>query len=160
MFLFIIALIILGKLIPHWHRKTCLMKAGLTELKSETENWKTDLSLGFKQSITFNFNVLNFKSTDISLSSLYSVKQKTTAYILMSFFCARFKKLQVCVRFFKRAFRVHFGPCTSELYCMKKNNFQLHLTKQFKNILKLWCEWGISHLTFHVLFFHSKISYH
>ena len=49
MFLFIIALIILGKLIPHWHRKKCLMKAGLTELKSETENWKTDLSLGFKQ---------------------------------------------------------------------------------------------------------------
>ena len=55
------------------------MKAGLTELKSEAENWKTDLSLGFKQSITFNFNVLNFKSKDIGLSSLYRVKQKTTA---------------------------------------------------------------------------------
>ena len=110
MFLLIIALIILGKLIPHWHRRTCLMKAGLTELKSETENWKTDLSLGFKKSITFNFNVLNFKSTDIGLSSLYRVKQKTTAYSLMSFFCLyRVKQKTTAyslMSFFRRVFAI------------------------------------------------------
>ena len=76
------------------------MKAGLTELKSETENWKTDLSLRFKQSITFNFNVLNFKSTDIGLSSLYRVKQKTTAYSSNELLLRAFYKAAgVCVLF-------------------------------------------------------------
>ena len=38
----------IDKLIPIHTTKTCLVKPGLTEWKSETKYWKTEFSIGFK----------------------------------------------------------------------------------------------------------------
>ena len=47
---------------------------GLTEWKSETENWKTEFSIGLKYLQTCVFNGLNLESTNIGLSSFYEGK--------------------------------------------------------------------------------------
>ena len=51
--------------------KKCFVKLGWTKWNSETENWRTEFSLSFKQTLAFIFNLLNIKLTNIGLSSFY-----------------------------------------------------------------------------------------
>ena len=56
-------------LMPHSHQEIFLVKSGLTEWKSATENWKTEFYI--ETALTCVFIVLNLKSTNISLSNFY-----------------------------------------------------------------------------------------
>ena len=48
-----------------------LVKLGLTKWISETENWKTEISIGFKYSQNGIFHMLHLKSENIGLSTYY-----------------------------------------------------------------------------------------
>ena len=60
--------------------KTCSVKPSLIEWESETENWKTEISMGFKWSLTGIFSVLRLKSTNIILSTFYEETKNKTAF--------------------------------------------------------------------------------
>ena len=54
--------------------KTFLVKPGLTEWKPDREDWKTEFSIEFIQSLICIFNMLYLKSTNIGLYKLFEEK--------------------------------------------------------------------------------------
>ena len=63
-------------LLPIHTSKTCFDKLGLTEWKSEIENWKPEFSTGLNGTNCI-FNVLNLKSTNVGWSSFYGENKVT-----------------------------------------------------------------------------------
>ena len=85
-------------LTTHSYLQNMLSQPSLTKWKSETDDWKTEFSKGFKYSLSFLFNMLNSTSKNIYLSSFddwNTFKPCLTKQLWNIFFSFKVKELWV-----------------------------------------------------------------